>query len=78
RAAKPLGKMETADLVDLLFAQTGYPVFVALRAGQRTPEAVAALMKYGCHAALANADKLTPVSRRSRAGGNDVIRAAAE
>ena len=70
RADKPLGEAQKTDLVDLLFAQTAYPVFVALRAGRRTPEAVAALMKYACHAALAGADKLAPVSRRSRAGGN--------
>ena len=58
RADKPVGDTEMTDLVDLLFAQTSYPVFTSLRAAGRTPEAVAALMKYGCHAAIASAAKL--------------------
>ena len=58
REDKPIGEAEMAGLVDLLFAQTTYPVFTSLRAAGHTPEAVAALMKYGCHAAIGSAGKL--------------------
>ena len=57
---KPMTDAAKTDLVDLLFALTSYPVFDSLRVHKRKPEAIAALMKHACAAAIASASKLQP------------------
>jgi AcrR family transcriptional regulator len=53
-AHEPMGDAAKSDLVDLLFALTSFEVFEALRAGRRTPQRVAKLMKQACAATLAD------------------------